>query len=211
MNIKIFRAAIFLSIFLSFMACNNLEVVEKRNENSLLVERYTVNKSTKLKEGLHESFSPNSTGLLQISHYKAGVLCGEQIVYYDNGQIEDCRHFNESGALSGDFLSYYENGKLKSEGHYASGAMNGKWKFFYANGNVKQITYYRDNVQNGPFVEFYDNGKPAAEGTYENDLEHGLLKMYDETGELTEQRECDNGICRTVWRSDVSKDGSKKL
>ncbi len=210
-GIKTFQFILVLNVILLFVSCENREVIEKRNENGLLIERYTINKSTKLKEGFHEIFSANSNALVQTSNYKAGVLDGDQIVYYETGQIEEKRHLDETGSLSGDFLSYFENGKMKSEGHYAYGAMNGKWKFFYSNGNVKQILYYRDNVENGPFVEFHETGKMAAEGTYENDLEHGLLKIYDKDGTLTEQRDCNNGVCRTIWRSDVSKDGSKKL
>ncbi|NJN33651.1 MAG: toxin-antitoxin system YwqK family antitoxin [Saprospiraceae bacterium] len=203
------KISIFLTAILGLFSCSNVEVVENKDEAGRLVERFSVNKKTKLKEGMHETFFLGGSKSEE-SRYKDGVLTGEQIFYFENGQIQEVRNFDESGRFTGAYKSYHETGRLKSEGQYANGSMGGKWKFFYRSGNIKEIVHFRDNVENGPFIEYRENGTISAEGTYQNELEQGLLKIYDEKGELTVQKQCENGICRTVWRSDLSKDSAKK-
>jgi antitoxin component YwqK of YwqJK toxin-antitoxin module len=193
-----------------FSQCSSVEIKETKDEAGRVVERYAVDKKTKLKNGLHETFF-TSGGKSEESHYENGVMRGEQIFYYENGQIQEVRNMDANGSFSGAYKSYFDNGVLKSEGQYANGSMDGKWKFFYKSGNVKEIVYFKNNTENGPFVEFHENGKMKAEGTYANERENGLLKMYDEKGELTKQMQCDNGACFTTWRSDLAKDSGKKL
>lgn len=205
------RIPLFLLILLSLSSCNNVTVVENKNEAGQLVERYTINPQTKLKEGLHETFFTENGGKCEESNYKAGILRGEQIFYYENGQIKERRNFDVNGSFTGVFKSFFENGHLKSEGQYENGAMNGKWKFFFKSGNIKEIIFYKNNVENGLFIEYHENGKIAAEGTYINELENGLLKIYDDKGNLTMQKQCENGICRTTWKSSLSADTAKKL
>ena len=200
-----------LAALVPLSSCSHLEVVENKNEANQLVERYSIDPKTRLKNGLHETFFANGGGKSEESSYKEGVLHGEQIFYYENGQVMERRNFDESGSFSGVYKSFYDNGHLKSEGQYENGAMGGKWKFFYKTGNIKEIVFYKYNVENGPFIEYRDNGKISAEGTYVNELEHGLLKIYDDAGNLTVQKQCENGVCRTVWKSDLAKDSAKKL
>ena len=198
-------------ILITLNSCNKLEVVENKNEAGKLVERYTIDPKTKLKEGLHETFFTDNNGKCEESNYKSGVLRGEQIFYYENGQVRERRNFDETGSFTGVFKSYFETGHLKSEGQYTNGAMDGKWKFFYKSGNIKEIIFYKNNVENGPFIEYHENGKIAAEGTYINELENGLLKIYDDKGNLSMQKQCENGMCRTTWTSSISTDSAKKL
>ncbi len=193
-----------------FESCSNVEVVENKDEAGRLTERYTVDKKTKLKEGLHESFFTGGSKSEE-SNYKNGVLKGSQIFYYQNGQIQETRNFDDNGSFSGAYKSYHENGNMKSEGQYENGAMNGKWKFFFKTGSIKEIVFFRNNVENGPFVEYHENGKLRYEGTYQNEKEEGALKVYDDKGELEKQMECENGVCRTVWKSDLAKDSIKKM
>ena len=201
---------VFVSFLFIFNSCSSVDVVENKDEAGRLIERYSVDKKSKLKDGLHEAFFI-SGGKSEESYYKNGVLRGEQIFYYESGQIQEVRNFDNNGSFSGAYKSYHETGKLKSEGQYVNGSMNGKWKYFYRTGNIKEIVHFRDNVENGPFIEYYENGKISAEGTYVNELEHGVLKKYNDKGELTAQMQCENGVCHTVWKSDMNKDSVKKL
>lgn len=205
LNLTLFSLLIFLN------SCTNLEVAENHNEAGVMIERFTRDPKTKLKEGLHETFFTTNGGKSAESNYKAGVLHGEQIFYFENGQIMERRNYDKTGSFTGAFKAFHESGSMRSEGQYENGAMTGKWKFFYKSGNIKEIIFFRDNVENGPFIEYYDNGKISAEGTYANELEHGLLKIYDDKGNLTMQKQCENGVCRTVWKSDLAKDSTKKL
>jgi antitoxin component YwqK of YwqJK toxin-antitoxin module len=193
-----------------FAQCSSVEVTENKDEAGRLIERFSVHKKTKLKDGLHETFYASGSKSEE-SHYVNGVLKGEQKFYYEAGQIQEIRNFDLSGSFSGAYKAYHSNGHLKSEGQYLNGAMGGKWKFFYPSGNIKEIVHFENNTENGPFIEYHENGKIKAEGTYADEREHGLLKLYDEKGELTKQMQCDNGACFTTWRSDMSKDSVKKL
>jgi antitoxin component YwqK of YwqJK toxin-antitoxin module len=201
---------VFVSFLFIFNSCSRVDVVENKDEAGRLIERYTVDKKSKLKDGLHETFFVGG-GKSEVSNYKDGVLRGEQIFYYESGQIQEVRNFDAGGSFSGAYKSYHETGKLKSEGQYVNGSMSGKWKYFYRTGNIKEIVHFRDNVENGPFIEYYENGKISAEGTYANELEHGVLKKYNDKGELTAQMQCEDGVCHTVWKSDMNKDSVKKL
>ena len=197
--------------FLPLSSCNRLQVVDNKNEAGQLVERFTIDPKTKLKEGLHETFFADTGGKCEESNYKAGILRGEQIFYFDNGQVKERRNFDENGSFTGIFKSYYENGHLNSEGQYENGSMDGKWKFFFKTGNIKDIIFYKNNVQNGPFIRYRENGKIASEGTFLNEVETGLLKLYDDKGNLTTQQQCENGNCLTTWKSSISADKAKKL
>lgn len=199
-----------LCIAFLFSQCSSVEVSENKDESGRVIERYTVNKKTKLKDGLHETFFARGSKSEE-SHYQNGVLRGEQIFYFENGQVQEIRNFGAAGSFSGAYKSYHDNGHLKSEGQYLNGVMGGKWKFFYSSGNIKEIVHFENNTENGPFIEYHENGKIKAEGTYANEREHGLLKLYDSKGELTKEMQCDNGACFTTWRSDMSKDSIKKL
>ena len=203
------RIVLIFLILVPLSSCDNRKVVENKNEAGQLVERFSIDPKTKLKEGLHETFFTETGGKCEESNYKAGVLRGEQIFYYENGQVRERRNFDENGSFTGVFKSFHENGHLKSEGQYENGAMDGKWKFFFKSGNIKEIIFYKNNVENGPFIEYHENGKIAAEGTYINELENGLLKIYDDKGNLTMQKQCENGICRTTWNSSLSADSAK--
>jgi antitoxin component YwqK of YwqJK toxin-antitoxin module len=200
-----------LFLFLPFYSCTHLDVVENKNEAGQLVERFTIDPKTKLKHGIHETFSTKNGGKCEESNYKAGVLRGEQILYYESGQVKERRNFDENGSMTGVFKSYLENGHLKSEGQYVNGAMEGKWQFFFKNGNLKEAIFYKNNVQNGPYMEYHENGKIAAEGTYLNEVDNGVLKIYDAQGNLSMQKQCINGVCQTTWKSTISMDRAKKL
>ena len=108
------RIWFFALVILSLSSCNKVQIVENKNEAGQLVERFTIDPKTKLKEGLHENFFTETGGKCEQSNYKAGILRGEQIFYYENGQVKERRNFDENGSFTGVFKSYYDNGHLKS-------------------------------------------------------------------------------------------------
>ncbi len=75
------KVILFLLVLLPLISCRNVTVIENKNEAGQLVERFTIDPKTKLKEGIHETFFTENGGKCEESNYKAGVLRGEQIFY----------------------------------------------------------------------------------------------------------------------------------
>ena len=63
------------------------------------------------------------------NNYKAGILDGETIVYYSNGNISE--------------MGGYENGKE-----------NGVWKYFYTDGLLKQKGFFKEGVKVAPWLDY---------------------------------------------------------
>ena len=80
--------------------------------------------------------------------------------------------------------------------------MYGEWKRYYPNGQLMEVVTFAENAENGPFVEYYKNGNKKAEGTYRNGEENGLLKKFSLAGEHIRSMNCEDGICRTIWKAD---------
>ena len=63
------------------------------------------------------------------TNYKAGVLEGETIVYYNNGIISET-------------------------GNYLNGKENGVWKYFYTDGMIKQKGFFKEGIKSGPWLDY---------------------------------------------------------
>jgi antitoxin component YwqK of YwqJK toxin-antitoxin module len=194
---------------LILIACSSkLDTVEKKDENGVLLERYTRLKTNFAKEGLYESFYPSGK-LYEQSTYHNDTLTGERKLFHENGNLLIVEH-HEQGRFEGAYKVYYENGQLELEGMYVDNKMTGPWKRYYPSGQLMEIVEFSDNQENGPFIEYHENGNLKAEGAYlDGDHEHGLLKLYDENGQLERKMNCDRGICRTIWTAeegDVKKE-----
>lgn len=189
---------------LIIMSCNKkspVETIENKNEAGY-VERYTRRVSDYAKEGLYVKLDPKGTKIEE-AQYKNDTLHGWRILYGETGDTQTLEHYH-MGAFDGEFKVFYDNGKLKLQGYYEDNEMSGKWKGYYDNGKLKEEVQFQNNAENGPFVEYYDNGKLKAEGSYLNgDSEQGELKEYNNSGELIKRKQCNNGICKTMWEKET--------
>ena len=189
----------FFFILLIVSSCqNNLEIVENKDDEGNLIERFSRDKEDFSKMGLYTRFFKSGQKAEEAT-YNKDTLDGERKMYYENGQVE-IHELYKNGLFEGIYKTFYENGQLAQEGHYINNEMQGEWKRYYKSGQLMEIVTFKDNEENGFFKEFYENGKPKAEGEYLNgDSEHGLLQMYSEAGELEKKMQCHHGICRTIW------------
>ena len=72
---------------------------------------------------------------------------------------------------------------------------------------VDNPLFYEVKKKRDGIYEYFRNGNLEAEGTYRNgDNEHGLLKLYNEEGELIKTMNCEDGVCRTVWKKDQNRE-----
>jgi antitoxin component YwqK of YwqJK toxin-antitoxin module len=174
------------------------DLVEVKDEEGNLLERFQVLKETYVKDGTYEAFYP-SGAVLEEATYQNDTLQGTRTLYYENGQAQVVEEYDK-GLFVGTFTAYHENGEVELRGSYEDNAMEGEWQAFYDNGQLKEVVQFTNNQENGPFIEYYANGNLKTEGNYLNgDTEDGLLKEYNEEGVLIRKALCENGICRTTW------------
>ncbi len=181
--------------------CSDVETIENKNEDGVLLEKYSRKKDSFAKHGSYFSYYPSGQ-VHEQRNYNNDVLNGESKVYYQNGKIDYVEtHLN--GVYEGLYQKYYPTGQLSNEGQYVNDEMTGIWKRWYEDGVLREEVTFAANNENGPFKEFYPSGKIKTEGQYlEGDNEQGELLIYDEQGELAEKMICDYGVCMTNWRKE---------
>ena len=192
---------------LALAGCSDLEPVERRNAEGVVVERYTRTRGDSLMQGLYQAFDPEGE-LVEEANYAAGQLDGERTLYYPGGAVQYVEQ-HRGGIFEGTYRAYYPDGQLELTGEYAANAMTGVWTGYYPNGTKKEEVTFVDNQENGPFREWYSNGVLKAEGTYrDGDNEQGELTLYNLAGEVERVMYCDAGVCRTVMQAGASGDDS---
>jgi antitoxin component YwqK of YwqJK toxin-antitoxin module len=190
-------------LFLVFTACvNQYETVRNYDEAGYLLEEYTIDRKTKQKQGIYQSFDKNGKVIAEET-YSNNVLNGRRRVFFSNDTPQVVEIY-KNGLLDGAYSSYYENGKVSFEGNYVNGKMEGEWRGYYDNGQLKEIVQFQGDAENGSFIEYHANGKLKAKGNYLNgDQEHGALELYDESGALVRKMDCEQGICKTTWQANT--------
>lgn len=184
----------------SLFSCqSNVERVEAEDSYGY-VEKYERKKSDFARHGKYEKFTAGGSKVEE-AHFTNDTLDGLRILYYESGDTEIVETYR-MGIFEGPYRSYYDNGQLNTEGQYEANAMYGEWKSYYPGGELKEVVTFAENAENGPFVEYYQNGKKKAEGTYRNGEENGLLKKFSLAGEHIRSMNCEDGICRTIWKAD---------
>lgn len=133
-----------------------------RSENYLLVNGK--------KEGRHEHYNEGSSRYLEYFHtYSKGILHGESVEYYNNGQIKTIRKYVD-GLMEGAEVSYSHDGDILSKGSYLKGQKTGNW-----------ISYDRKTL------------KVRSQGDYLNDKEHGIWQTFFYNGDLKSEKRYING------------------
>lgn len=117
------------------------------------------------------------------------LFFGKWIYYHNKVKgIMMTEHYNDSGVLDGEKLVYYENGQVAEKAVYVNGLIDGISIWFSPNGKIlKEFTY--DNGQLHGMAKYYDiTGQLLVEGAYQNDKKHGIWKYYD-NGNFTEEKD----------------------
>ena len=180
-----------------FTCSSSTEMVEMIDEDGAKIS-YTRRTDNFGKQGLYTKWYKDG-GKLEEAMYENDTLHGFRKMYYPNGKEQIIEHY-DMGQFKGLWQSYFESGQLQLEGEYVNNSMEGVWKGYYESGELKEEVQFKNSEENGPFTEYHKNGKLKAEGQYlDGDNEHGLLKLYDESGELTKKMDCKRGVCRTIW------------
>ena len=187
-----------LCILSLLVACSNrTELIENRDAEGRLTERFERRTDDFAREGRYEAFDSEGK-VIEQANYRNDTLHGERRLFYPDGKVQAIEQYVD-GRFAGEYQYFYDDGKLELRGNYVDGAMNGIWTRYYRNGQIMEEVTFVDNEENGPFVEYFESGNLKAEGTYQDgDQEQGILKIYNEDGQLARTMQCDRGICRTI-------------
>lgn len=163
-------------------------------------EQYYILPENGIKEGPLKRWSPNGH-LMEEAFYSDGQLDQMRILYYENGDTQIVETY-QIGMFHGPYRLYYPGEKLQWQATYQKNSLEGVCIKYYESGGVMEEVTFHENSENGPFREFYPDGTLKTEGQYRNgDREHGELKFYDESGRHYKTMHCEDGLCRTVWKS----------
>ena len=151
----------------------------------------------------------NSENLSMKSEFSNGIVNGEELKYWENGNIKSSTQFKE-GIENGGYEDFYEDGQIKTSGEFLSEKKTGRWIEYYKNGQKKftgefnknedkvgeWISYWEDGKiddieqyndegkKSGTWKSFYKNGELSEEKNYLNDKLNGLRTKYDIKGNL---------------------------
>jgi antitoxin component YwqK of YwqJK toxin-antitoxin module len=184
-----------------FLGCSDVETIENKDSNGVLLEKYSRRKDTFAKQGKFLAFHPNGR-ISEECWYENDTLHGERKLFYESGKIESVELQNH-GLFEGIYKHYYENGQLSNEGRYVNNEMTGIWKRWYDTGELMEEVIFVHNNENGPFRLYHKNGQVEIDGNYiSGDNDHGELKQYAENGEHLKTMFCHYGVCATIWSSE---------
>ena len=106
------------------------------------------------------------------------VKDGEQIDYYENGEIQKIENYN-NGKKNGEQIEYYEKGKIKAMSKYVNGDEDGWDIEFSEKGDTTYKAFYVNDKIEGQEVEYSDNGKTKSIVYYKNDKINGQNIKYN--------------------------------
>jgi antitoxin component YwqK of YwqJK toxin-antitoxin module len=109
---------------------------------------------------------------------------GKCIVVFNNTSLVKEKFTFKNGVLQGEAMAWYINGQIRRRGHYNRGQISGKWEFWDENGNLTMEANYEDNILNGSYIALYTSGKVKEKGQFSANRRTGKWTLYSEDGQL---------------------------
>lgn len=107
---------------------------------------------------------------------------GKCQVLYNNSDIVKEQFTYKKGVLNGESLAWYRNGNLRRKGVYDNGHISGKWTFWDEQGYMTVEANYKLDSLNGVYISLYPNGKIKEKGQFTDNRQTGKWFYYDESG-----------------------------
>ena len=113
---------------------------------------------------------------------------GKWTYYHKNSdKIMTLETYDENGVLQGDKLVYYDNGQLAEKATYVDGKMEGVSEVYSLKGVVLKTFIYENGELHGPTKSFNGKGELLSEGQYKRGKKTGVWKFY-ENNNLVEEK-----------------------
>lgn len=100
--------------------------------------------------------------LLEEGFYNNGKIHGNQISYRSTALSTDENKIRrvveyKSGIIDGNDILFYPNGQICSQRKYVNGKLNGKSVRYKSNGDLSAICYYQENLLIGDYISYINN------------------------------------------------------
>ena len=87
--------------------------------------------------------------------------------------------YDDNGVLQGDRLVYYDNGQLAEKANYIAGKIEGLSEVYSLKGVVLKSFMYENGELHGPSRSFNGRGEMLSEGQYKRGKKTGIWKFYE--------------------------------
>ena len=139
------------------------------------------------------SFSP-----ISYANYDLDTSYSIGGVNFPNKLLKRYRMYDKKGVLNGNSISYYEEGNIQSIFPYKNNLIEGLVIRYYENGNIKEEVNYKNDKMNGEAKSYDKNGKLNGRTIFKDDIrleddvykENEILKNTFKNGELVKQDIC---------------------
>ena len=139
------------------------------------------------------SFSP-----ISYANYDLDTSYSIGGVDFPNKLLKRYRMYDKKGVLNGNSISYYEEGNIQSIFPYKNNLIEGLVIRYYENGNIKEEVNYKNDKMNGEAKSYDENGKLNGRTIFKDDIkleedvykENEILKNTFKNGELVKQDIC---------------------
>ena len=119
-------------------------------------------------------------------------------VDFPNKLLKTYYMYNKKGVLNGDSIKYYEEGNIQSIVPYKNNLVEGLIIRYYENGNIKEEINYKNDKMNGEAKSYDENGKLNGRTIFKDDIkleeevhkENEILKNTFKNGEVVKQDIC---------------------
>jgi len=146
-----------------------------------------------------------STLVKAIANYDLDTSYSIGGVNFPNKLLKRYRMYDKKGVLNGNSISYYEEGNIQSIFPYKNNLIEGLVIRYYENGNIKEEVNYKNDKMNGEAKSYDENGKLNGRTIFKDDIrleddiykENEILKNTFKNGELVKQDICElNGTLK---------------
>lgn len=132
--------------------------------------------------------------------------------YYPTGTLKsEITYINNRP--NGPYSVFYPSGQLEEKGNWSRNKNTGEFNRFYKNGEPQQEFFFDDTgLRNGVQRYFHENGQLSLEVNIIDGKEAGVMKRFDESGKLIEEKSMNAGqlVAGSIKRYDKpSKDEPK--
>ena len=144
---------------------------------------------------------------VDINNTALEIRDGEDIQYYENGQIHRVRTYNH-GEYEGNFKQYWPDGTIRKDVNFVDDQIDGIWKEYFENGNIEKELTYVDGILNGEMRYYHESGSISSIQYRKNADYHGDFIWYYEDGEIELKQSYTNDYVIPGSRIQFNKDGS---
>ncbi len=150
----------------------------------ILVKKKSVLSATKLFNANDDSaevkFLTSRGKIISEGKMVGKTYVGKWIYYHKNSdKIMTVETYDDNGVLQGERLVYYDNGQLAEKATYVDGKIEGLSEVYSLKGVVLKSFIYENGELHGPSKSFNGKGEMLSEGQYKRNKKTGIWKFYE--------------------------------